>query len=89
MKKLNPIWKRVIVKVENKSNQTSFWIVLPENNSKERPQMWKIIEIWKNIEEDIKIWDTIVFREFSPTDIEIEWETFLILESQDILAKIS
>lgn len=89
MKKLNPLWKRVVVKVQNKSNETSFWIVLPENNSKERPQMWEIIEIWQKIEEDIKVWDTVVFREFSPTDIEIEWETFLILESQDILAKIS
>ena len=88
--KLQAIWKRVIVKVKAKKQETSFWIVLPEAQKNQMPQTGEIIQIWDNSDWiELKTWDTIFFREFSPTKVEIEWEEFLILEIKDVLAKLA
>lgn len=69
--------------------ETSFWIVMPTSQNKEIPKTWEIIEIWTLPKEiELKIWDTIFFRQYSPTEIEVDWNDYLILEAKDVLAKI-
>ena len=86
MSKIIPIWDRVIIQAKPAANQTSSWIVLPE--SKEKPNEWNVIEVWSWVKIDVKIWDVVLYKKYSPTEIKIEGEDFLILDSEDILAKL-
>lgn len=90
MTKLKAIWKRVIIKVKEVEKETSFWIVLADTWSKEQPKTWEIIEVWKLPEWiDLKAWDTVFFRQYSPTEIEVDGQQYLIMDAEDILAKIA
>lgn len=90
MAKVIWIWKRLVVKpFEENWNETSFWIVLPEKKWDWMPQRWTIVSFWEDAKKFwLKEWDEILFREYSPTSIEIDWEKVLLLDIDDVLGKI-
>lgn len=88
MSKIIPIWNRVIIQVVPAKNETSSWIILPD--SKEKPSEWLVIAVWvsedKNI--NVKVWDIVLYKKYSPTEVKVEWEEYLILDLEDVMAKI-
>ena len=89
MAKIIWIWTRMVIKPYEETNETSFWIILPEKKWEWRPQRWIILNFWEEAKKYwLKEWDEVLFREFSPTDIEIDWEKYLLLDIQDVLWKI-
>ncbi len=84
------IWKRIVVKpfLENQK-ETNFWIVLAKKEWWWMPQRWEILSFWDDAKKFwLEIWDEIIFREFSPTKINLNWEDFLLLDVDDVLGKI-
>lgn len=87
MSKIIPIWNRVIVQAKPIKNETSSWIVLPE--SKEKPMEWIVISVGSSDEKvKISVWDIVLYKKYSPTEVKVNWEEYLILEIDDVLAKI-
>lgn len=94
MTKITPLWKRVVVKPKSPETETSSWIILPD--SKEKPMEWEVISVWclsswkdDKCTLDIKKWDIVLFKKYSPTEVKVNWEELFILDIDDLLAKVA
>ena len=87
---VEPIGDRVLVRVLEEESMTSSGIILPET-AKKKPQQGIVIAVGEGqLEEPIpvEVGDKVMFAQFSGTEIKLEGEDHLILESNDILARI-
>ncbi len=93
MQTIKPLAKNIVVIPENSENKTSEkitetgFIISKKTDIQNQPQHGKVIEIGPDVN-DIKIGETVLFKEFIPTKFIIENKTFLILNQEDILAKL-
>lgn len=93
-KMIKPLADRVVVKVEEESERkTASGIILPDTMSKEKPKMGTVIAVGpgkmedgKRVEPEVKVGDTVIFKEWSPTEVKIDEQDYLILNESDILA---
>ena len=81
-----PLGQRVLVKRVEEEAKTASGIIIPDN-AKEKPLMGKVIAISSEVEEDGDIAkdDTVVFAKYSGTDITLDGEEYLVLNTDDIL----
>jgi chaperonin GroES len=81
-----PLGQRVLVKRVEEEAKTASGIIIPDN-AKEKPLMGKVVAISSEVEEDgeIKVDDTVVFAKYSGTDITLEGDEYLVLNTDDIL----
>ncbi len=81
-----PLGQRVLVKRVEEEAKTASGIIIPDN-AKEKPLMGKVVAISSEVEEDgdIANGDTVVFAKYSGTDITLEGEEYLVLNTDDIL----
>lgn len=94
--KLTPLNNNVIVKASSKEEVTKSGIVLPDTVDKEKPEQGeviavgpgKLLENGSRAEITVKIGDKIVFKKYSPDDIKIDEEEYLVISENDILAII-
>ncbi len=89
MKELQPLNQNVILDIseESKEKTTAGGIIIPDT-VKEKPVFAKIIAVG-NIENlEIKVGDTVYFKQFSGTELEHEGQKFLIVPYADLLAKV-
>ena len=93
--KLQPIGGYILVKPETEQT-TSSGIVLPDTVDKEKPQKGKVIALGtgklndrgEKIPFSVKVGDMVIFKKYSPDEIEVDGEEYLIMEESDILAII-
>jgi len=81
-----PLGQRVLVKRVEEEAKTASGIIIPDN-AKEKPLMGKVVAISSEVEEDgdIANGDTVVFAKYSGTDITLEGDEYLVLNTDDIL----
>lgn len=91
---LKPLGNRVIVQIVEEDEVTESGIVIPES-AKEKPQQADVISVGpgerKNgevVEPDIEEGDRVLFGKYTGTEVGLGGEEYLVLESDDILAKI-
>ncbi|MFA7377538.1 MAG: co-chaperone GroES [Patescibacteria group bacterium] len=92
--KVQPLSNNVIVKPLKAEEVTKSGIVLPETNEKERPEKGEIIacgpgkmtEQGNLIKMSVKVGDKVIFKKYSPDEIKIENEDYLVLSENDIVA---
>ena len=82
--KLKPIGERALVKPVEQEEKTASGIVLPET-AKEKPQTAKIIAIGDLEDGKVNEEDLVVFARYSGTEITLDNEDFLILDTDDLL----
>ncbi len=82
--KFRPIGERALVKPEEQEDKTASGIVLPET-AKDKPQTARVVAVGEL--EDIKVaeGDLVVFARYAGTEIKLEGEDYLILDSDDLL----
>ena len=89
---IKPVGRRVLVKrVEEGDEKKKGGIIIPDT-AKEKPQQG-IVEVVAEVSKDddpmpVKKGDRILFGKYGGTEIEYNEEEYLILEEDDILAKI-
>ena len=91
---LKPLNDHVIVKPITEDEVTKSGIVLPETISKERPERGEVVAIGSGKLLDngqrapmgVKAGDKIIFKKYSPDEIKIDNETYLVLSESDIMA---
>ena len=94
--KFKPIGGNILVKPELKKTVTDSGIVLPESGGNERPERGKIVAVGEGKLNDkgerkpltVKVGDNIVFKKYSPDEIKIDGEDYLIMTEDEILGII-
>jgi chaperonin GroES len=89
MRELQPVNQNVILKVEEASGEqkTASGIIIPDTVEKEKPKFGEVIAL-SNIESpEIAVGETVIFKDYSGTEIDVDNEKFLVVPYADILAK--
>ncbi len=92
--KITPLGSRVVVKPQDIQEKTPGGLVIPPNATEEqRPAFGEVIKLGigkdkegKVLKFDVKVGDLVYFKKYTPEEIEVDGEEYLILESEDILA---
>ncbi|MBX1886447.1 co-chaperone GroES [Campylobacter peloridis] len=81
-----PLGKRVLVKRVEETKTTASGIIIPDN-AKEKPLMGEVVAVSKEVE-DIKANDKVVFAKYGGSEIKLDNEEYLVLNTDDILGII-
>jgi chaperonin GroES len=92
--KIKPLGGNILVEAMAEETKTAAGIVLPDTVDKEKPQWGKVVAIGtgkisdsgKKISFNVKVGDIVIFKKYSPDEIEIESKDYLIMSEEDILA---
>jgi len=91
---LKPLFDNVVVKPGKAEEQTKFGLVIPDT-AKEKPQKGEVVAVgdgrWddegeKRVPMDVKVGDTVIYKEWGKTSIKIEGDEYFIMSQNDILA---
>jgi len=83
-----PIGKRALVKLkEQEEEKTASGIVLPQT-AKQKPQTARVIATGDLEDGRISEGDVVVFAKYSGTEINLDNEDYLVLDSDDLLGVV-
>jgi len=83
-----PLKDRLLVLRQEQSNQTASGLYIPDS-AKEKPLQGKVIAVGSEAKEDgISADDTVVFANYTGTQITLENQEYLILTSKEVLGII-
>ncbi len=93
--KLKPLFNNVIVKASKKEEMTKSGIVLPDAGQ-EKPEQGEVMAVGSGKTLDngqvlpmsVKVGDKVMFKKYSPDEIKIDGEDYLILSEDDVVAII-
>ncbi len=93
---LRPLGDRVIVKAVAKEEISKGGILLPDTVEKGRPEEGEIVsmgpgrlaENGTRVPMSVKVGDRIVFKKYSPDEVKVDGEEFLVIAESDIMAVI-
>lgn len=91
---LRPLHDHVIVKAITEDEVTKSGIVLPDTVDKEKPEKGEVIavgpgklmESGQRAEMSVKINDKVMFKKYSPDEIKVDGEEYLVISEGDIMA---
>ena len=94
--KLKPLFNNVIVKPLKNEEITKSGIVLPDTVDKEKPERGEIIAVGTGRVLDngqiaamtIKVGDQVLFKKYSPDEVKIDGQEYLVLSESDLIAII-
>lgn len=94
--KFQPLGGNILVKPVVNEKTTSAGIVLPDTVDSEKPHKGEIVNLGtgklndkgEKVAFNVKIGDTIIFKKYSPDEIEIDGQDYLIMTEDDILGVI-
>ena len=94
--KLRPLFNNVIVKPAPKEEVTKSGIVLPETMDKEKPEQGEVVAVGTGKLLDngqtapmtVKVGDKVMFKKYSPDEVKVDGEEYLVLSESDIIAVI-
>lgn len=89
MKELLPLNENVLLDITEDSaeQKTASGIIIPDS-AKQKQKFAKVVAIGNIEKPQIKIGDTVYYKEFSGTETEVDDKKFLIIAYDDLLAKV-
>ncbi len=89
MKELQPINQNVLLELtnDNAEQTTASGIIIPES-AKNQEKTGKVAGISNLDNPEIAVGDTVLYKEFSGTELEFEGKNFLLVPYSDILGKV-
>jgi len=87
--KIKPLDDRVLVEQVQEEEAKVGSIIIPET-AKEKPRMATVIAVGtdEDLQEHIKVGDTIIYSKYSGDEIKIDDKEYLIVQRGDILAVV-
>ena len=93
---LKPLNNHVIVKPITEDDVTKAGIVLPDTVDKERPEKGEVVavgpgkltESGQRLPMSVKVGDIVMFKKYSPDEVKVDGEEYLVISEGDILAII-
>ena len=94
LENIKPLGDRVLVKPTKNEDKTESGIYIPETASKDKPEQGKVLAVGPGETNEqgevtpmkVTVGQTVMFTKYSPNEIEIGNETYLIIREKDILA---
>ena len=89
MAKINiqPMGSRVLIKPIEQESKTSSGLLLPET-AKEKPQTGLVVAIGEDEEIKLSVNDKVLFAKYTGTEFKLDGNEYLLLEANDVLAKV-
>jgi chaperonin GroES len=84
---IQPMGTRVLIKPIEQDNRTSSGLLLPET-AKEKPQTGLVVAVGDDEEIKLKVNDKVLFAKYTGTDFKMDGTEYLLLESNDVLARV-
>ena len=94
--KLHPLDDRIVVRPNESEETTASGLVIPDT-AKEKPQQGEVLAVGPGrrseqsgelIPMDVSVGDKVVYSKYGGTEIAVDGEDLLILNSRDVLAKL-
>lgn len=92
--KLRPLGDHVIVKPLANDEVTKAGIVLPDTVDKEKPEKGEVIAIGpgklldngQRATPSVKVGEKVVFKKYSPDEVKVDGQEYLVISEGDIMA---
>ena len=84
--KLRPMNGRVVVRPVESSEQTKGGIVIPDT-AREKPREGEIVAVAEDATEEVAVGDRVIYKEYGGTEVNVEDEKLVLLETDDLLVK--
>ena len=90
MAKINiqPLGTRVLIRPLEQEAKTSSGLYLPET-AREKPQTGEVVAIGDDESIKLKVKDKVLFAKYSGAEFKFENVDYLLLESNDVLARLN
>ncbi len=85
---LQPLGTRVLVKPLEQETRTAGGLYLPET-AKEKPQQGLVVAVGEDETIKVRPNDKVLFAKYTGTEIRLDGGDHLILEANDILARVA
>ena len=82
---LKPLGDRLVIKQVVAEETTKSGIVIP-GQTKEKPQEATVVAVGKDVKEELKVGDTVVYSKYAGTSIKVDEEEYIIVKEEDVLA---
>ena len=86
--KVKPLGENVLIETQEMKAKTATGIYLPESSEKETPKEGKVIAIGESKDIKVKKGQTVIFRQYSGTDIKVGDKKYILIKNEDVLAII-
>jgi chaperonin GroES len=84
--KLRPIKGRIAVRPLEAREQTKGGIVIPDS-AKEKSLEGEVVAMAEDATEEVAVGDHVIYREYAGTEINLDGETIILMEADDLLIK--
>ena len=92
--KIKPLHDNVIVKPITEDEVTTFGLVLPDTLDKEKPEKGEVVAVGEGKVLDngsrapmcVKVGDKVMFKKYSPDEIKVDGEDYLVISERDVIA---
>src|SRR6266851_9549002 len=96
MRKIRPLYDRIVVKRIEEQETTRSGIIIPDS-AQEKPQEAEVVAVGhgKRLEDgtlvalDVQVGDRILFGKYSGNDIRVDGQEYLIMREEDVLGILS
>ena len=85
---IQPLGTRVLIRPLEQENKTTSGLYLPES-AKEKPQTGEVIAVGDDESIKLKVNDRVLFAKYSGTEFKFDGMDYLLLESNDVLARLN
>ena len=82
---LVPLGDRLVIKQVVAEETTKSGIVLP-GQTKEKPQEATIVAVGKDVKEELKAGDTVIYSKYAGTNVKVDDVEYIIVKEEDVLA---
>ena len=84
---IKPLADRVVAVREEAKTTTASGLYLPES-AKETPAAVKVVAVGPDVKH-VKVGDTIVYKDYTPTNLKVNDVEYLIINEEDVLATVA
>lgn len=94
---LKPIGGKILVQPKPEETTTASGLVISSTAKGEKPQQGTVVALGsgkrdkdgKALEWEVKVGDEVLFKKYSPDEVELGSDKYLIMEESDILAVLN
>ncbi|HNC09742.1 MAG TPA: co-chaperone GroES [Anaerolineales bacterium] len=85
---IQPLGARILIKPLEQASKTASGLFLPES-AKEKPQTGEVVAVGDDESIKLKAKDKVLFAKYSGTEFKYDGVDYLLLEANDVLARLN
>ncbi|MBK8619948.1 MAG: co-chaperone GroES [Anaerolineales bacterium] len=85
---IQPLGTRILIRPLEQESKTNSGLFLPET-AKEKPQTGEVVAIGDDEGIKLKVKDKVLFAKYSGTEFKFDGTDYLLLEANDVLARLN